>query len=130
MANILEDDQMKIPEVLPMLPVRDTVIFPYMILPLFVGRESSIKAVDEALAKDRMIFLATQKVATDDNPSPEAIYTIGTAAMVMKMLKLPDGRVKILVQGLAKGIIKEYVQEKPLSVVRIQRVIEPTAEEI
>ena len=126
MGNILEDEQMKIPETLPMLPVRDTVIFPYMILPLFVGRESSIKAVDEALAKDRMIFLATQKVSTDDNPTPESIYSVGTAAMVMKMLKLPDGRVKILVQGLAKGMIKEYVQEKPLFVVRVQKVVEPS----
>jgi len=125
MANILEDEQMKIPEILPMLPVRDTVIFPYMILPLFVGRESSIKAVDEALAKDRMIFLATQKVSTDDSPATDSIYSVGTAAMVMKMLKLPDGRVKILVQGLAKGTIKEYIQEKPLFVVRIQRVVEP-----
>jgi ATP-dependent Lon protease len=129
MANILEDEQMKVPEMLPMLPVRDTVIFPYMILPLFVGRESSIKAVDEALAKDRMIFLATQKVSTDDNPTPESIYSVGTAAMVMKMLKPPDGRVKILVQGLAKGTIREYIQEKPLFVVRIQRVIEPSVGE-
>jgi len=130
MGNIAEDEQLKIPDLLPMLPVRDTVIFPYMILPLFVGRESSIKAVDEALAKDRMIFLATQKVATDDSPTPENIYTVGTAAMVMKMLKLPDGRVKILVQGLAKGIIKEYIQEKPMFVVRIARVIEPPVGEI
>ncbi|MBP1711899.1 MAG: ATP-dependent proteinase [Deltaproteobacteria bacterium] len=129
MGNIAEDEQFKIPEMLPMLPVRDTVIFPYMILPLFVGRESSIKAVDDALAKDRMIFLATQKVPTDDHPNPEAIYTVGTAAMVMKMLKLPDGRVKILVQGLAKGMIKEYIQQKPLFMVRIQRVIEPPAGE-
>ena len=127
---IPEDEQLKIPEMLPMLPVRDTVIFPYMILPLFVGRESSIKAVDEALSKDRMIFLATQKVATEDNPAPENIYHVGTAAMVMKMLKLPDGRVKILIQGLAKGIIKEYIQEKPLFVVRIQRVVEPSAGEV
>jgi len=125
MGNLAEEEQIKIPDTLPMLPVRDTVIFPYMILPLFVGRENSIKAVDEALAKDRMIFLATQKLATDDNPSPDAIYSVGTAAMVMKMLKLPDGRVKILVQGLAKGIIKEYLQEKPLFLVRMQRIVEP-----
>lgn len=130
MGNIPEDEQIKIPEILPLLPVRDTVIFPYMILPLFVGRESSIKAVDEALAKDRMIFLATQKVATEDNPTPAGIYTVGTAAMIMKMLKLPDGRVKILVQGLAKGIIKEYIQEKPLFIVRIQKVVEPPMEEL
>ena len=125
MGNIVEEEQLKVPEVLPLLPVRDTVIFPYMILPLFVGRESSIKAVDEALAKDRMIFLATQKVATDDNPTPEGIFSVGTAAMVMKMLKLPDGRVKILVQGLTKGIIKEYIQQKPLFIVRTQKVAEP-----
>src|SRR3989304_7126895 len=129
MGNIAEEE-LKIPDLLPMLPVRDTVIFPYMILPLFVGRETSIKAVDEALAKDRMIFLATQKVATDDNPLPEGIYSVGTAAMVMKMLKLPDGRVKILVQGLAKGIIKEDIQEKPLFVVRMARVVEPPVGEI
>ncbi len=125
MGNIVEEEQLKVPEILPLLPVRDTVIFPYMILPLFVGRESSIKAVDEALAKDRMIFLATQKVATDDNPTPEGIYPVGTAAMVMKMLKLPDGRVKILVQGLTKGVIKEYIQQKPLFIVRTQKVMEP-----
>jgi ATP-dependent Lon protease len=125
MGNIVEEEQVKVPEILPLLPVRDTVIFPYMILPLFVGRESSIKAVDEALAKDRMIFLATQKVATDDNPTPEGIYSVGTAAMVMKMLKLPDGRVKILVQGLSKGIIKEYIQQKPLFIVRTQKITEP-----
>ncbi|MGQ9695412.1 MAG: endopeptidase La [Thermodesulfobacteriota bacterium] len=130
MGSIPEDEQIKIPEILPLLPVRDTVIFPYMILPLFVGRESSIKAVEEGLAKDRMIFLATQKVATEDNPTPAGIYTVGTAAIIMKMLKLPDGRVKILVQGIAKGIIKEYIQEKPLFVVRIQRVVEPPMEEV
>ncbi|MBM4333263.1 MAG: endopeptidase La [Deltaproteobacteria bacterium] len=130
MANIADEEQIKIPDILPLLPVRDTVIFPYMILPLFVGRESSIKAVDEALSKDRMIFLATQKVATDDNPTPAAIYSVGTAAMVMKMLKLPDGRVKILVQGLAKGIVKEYLQDKPLFAVRIQRVVELPMEDV
>jgi ATP-dependent Lon protease len=130
MGNIVEEEQLKVPEILPLLPVRDTVIFPYMILPLFVGRESSIKAVDEALAKDRMIFLATQKVATDDNPTPEGIYSVGTAAMVMKMLKLPDGRVKILVQGLSKGIIKEYIQQKPLFIVRAQKVTEPPMGEV
>jgi len=130
MANIADEEQIKIPDILPLLPVRDTVIFPYMILPLFVGRESSIKTVDEALSKDRMIFLATQKVATDDNPTPAAIYSVGTAAMVMKMLKLPDGRVKILVQGLAKGIVKEYLQDKPLFAVRIQRVVELPMEDV
>src|SRR6266540_2498097 len=104
-----EKEELKIPEVLPLLPVRDVVVYPYMILPLFVGREISINAVDWALSKDRLIFLASQKEMSDEEPAPEAIYNVGTVAMIMRMLKLPDGRVKILVQGLAKGNIKEYL---------------------
>ncbi|MCK4379024.1 MAG: LON peptidase substrate-binding domain-containing protein, partial [Deltaproteobacteria bacterium] len=98
-----EDGDLVIPSELPLLPIRDVVIFPFMIMPLFVGRESSIKAVDEALNGDRLIFLATQKNVAEENPSPDDIYQVGTISMIMRMLKLPDGRVKILVQGLAKG---------------------------
>ena len=88
-----------IPSELPMLPIRDVVIFPFMIMPLFVGREVSIKAVDEALNSDRLIFLVTQKNVAEENPGPDDIYQVGTISMIMRMLKLPDGRVKILVQG-------------------------------
>ena len=95
-----EMDDIVIPDTLPMLPVRDVVVFPFMILPLFVGREASIKAVNEALSKDRLIFLASQKEIGEDAPSPEGIYTVGTVAMVLRMRKLPDGRVKILAQGI------------------------------
>lgn len=122
-------EELKIPDQLPLLPVRDVVVFPYMILPLFVGRELSVNAVEHALAGDRLIFLATQKDVNDEDPAPEAIYEIGTVAMIMRMLKLPDGRVKILVQGVAKGTITEYLATKPFYSVRIERAAELPAEE-
>jgi ATP-dependent Lon protease len=108
-----------------MLPVRDIVVFPYMILPLFVGRESSIRAVEEALAKNRLIFLASQKEITEENPSEETIYTVGTIARIMRMRKLADGRVKILIQGESKGRIKKYLKSAPNFEVNVERVEEP-----
>ncbi|MBE0595815.1 MAG: endopeptidase La, partial [Desulfuromonadales bacterium] len=125
-----ERKDLHIPEVLPLLPVRDVVIFPYMILPLFVGREKSNAAVEAALARDRLIFLATQKELAEDDPGPDDIYTMGTVAMIMRMLKLPDGRVKILVQGLAKGRLQEFVATDPYLRVRIDRIQEPRVAEI
>jgi len=120
-----EDGDLVIPSELPLLPIRDVVIFPFMIMPLFVGRESSIKAVDEALNSDRLIFLATQKNMAEENPSPDDIYQVGTISMIMRMLKLPDGRVKILVQGLAKGRIKNYHSHDPLFMVEVEKIDEP-----
>ena len=117
-----ESEELKIPEVLPLLPVRDVVVYPFMIIPLFVGREMSVKAVDSALAGDRMILLATQHEISEEDPAPDKIYEVGTVAMIMRMLKLPDGRVKILVQGLTKARITEYVAEKPFYSVRIERM--------
>ncbi len=117
-------DDIVIPESLPMLPVRDVVVFPFMILPLFVGRESSIRAVNEALAKDRLIFLASQKEIREDNPDPEGIYQTGTVAMIMRMRKLADGRVKILAQGIAKARIKVTDQTSPFFKVQIERIEE------
>lgn len=117
-----ETEELKIPDVLPLLPVRDVVVYPFMIIPLFVGREMSVKAVDSALAGDRMILLATQHDIGEDDPSPDKIYRVGTVAMIMRMLKLPDGRVKILVQGLAKARITEFETGKPFHSVRIERM--------
>jgi ATP-dependent Lon protease len=114
-------EELKIPDVLPLLPIRDVVVYPFMIIPLFVGREMSVKAVDSALAGDRMILLATQHDVGDEDPPADKIYEVGTVAMIMRMLKLPDGRVKILVQGLAKARITEYVSDKPFYSVRIER---------
>jgi ATP-dependent Lon protease len=124
-----EQEELKIPEILPLLPVRDVVVYPYMILPLFVGREISINSVDHALTKDRLIFLATQKDLNDEDPDPEGIYTVGTIAMIMRMLKLPDGRVKILVQGVSKGRVVEFLEKTPFYSVRVERLIEPQPSE-
>ena len=98
-----DEDQPKIPEVLPVLPLRDIVIFPFMIVPLYVSRDRSIKAVDQALAENRMILLAAQKKQDEDDPGPDDIYPVGTAALIMRMLKLPDGRIRVLVQGVGRG---------------------------
>ena len=125
-----EAEELKIPDTLPLLPVRDIVVFPYMILPLFIGREMSIKAVDDALAKDRLILLVAQKDISDEDPKPEGIHKVGTVAMIMRMLKLPDGRVKILVQGLTKAAIDEYVQLTPTYLVKLTKMKEPPIPEI
>ena len=115
-------DEIQLPEELPLLPVRDVVVFPYMILPLFVGRDSSIRAVNEALKGDRLIFLSTQKEIRDDNPNPDRIFEVGTVAMIMRMRKLPDGRVKILAQGVAKARINEFSSIDPFYKVKFERL--------
>ncbi len=111
-----------IPDTLPLIPVRDIVVFPYMVLPLFVGREMSIKAIEAALAGDRMVFLATQKSHDTDTPKPDEIFSVGTVGMIMRMLKLPDERIKILVQGITKGRIAEYTQTEPYYTVKIDQL--------
>jgi ATP-dependent Lon protease len=109
--------------ILPLLPIRDLVVYPFMILPLFVGRESSILAVEHALNKtDRLIFLSSQKDITAEYPTPAEIYQMGTIAMIMRMRKLPDGRIKILIQGLSKARINEYVQTEPFFQAKISKV--------
>ncbi len=105
-----QDEQVKIPETLPVLPLRDIVIFPFMIVPLFVSRERSIKAVDQALAENRMILLAAQKNPDNEEPQTGDLYDVGTVAIIMRMLKLPDGRIRILVQGIARAKIN-YLEE-------------------
>src|SRR4030095_15554937 len=122
--------QVEIPEVLPLLPIRDIVIYPYMMLPLFVGRDVSIRAVEESLSRDRLIFLVAQKNSAEEAPSPSDINRVGTIASIMRMLKLADGRVKILVQGLSKGEVDTYLRERPFFEVKIRKVIEPTLPEV
>jgi ATP-dependent Lon protease len=92
----------------PVLPLRDIVVFPHMIVPLFVGREKSIKALEEVMRSDTFILLATQKNASDDDPATDAIYSIGTLASVLQLLKLPDGTVKVLVEGAARAQVNRY----------------------
>jgi ATP-dependent Lon protease len=120
----------EIPDVLPLLPIRDIVIYPYMMLPLFVGRDVSIRAVEEALSRDRLIFLVSQKNSAEENPDPDGIHRVGTIASIMRMIKLADGRVKILVQGLAKGELDSFVRERPFFEVKIRKVIEPALSEV
>ena len=100
------EQQLQIPNELPVLPLRDIVIYPFMIVPLFVSREKSIRAVDEALGENRMILLASQRDLDKEEPTGEDLYNIGTVAVIMRMLKLPDGRIRILVQGLARAAIE------------------------
>src|ERR1700681_2544800 len=90
---------------LPMMPIRDVVIFPYMMTPFVVGRESSVRALEEALAADKKIFLATQHDASVDEPRPDEIYSVGTVANIVQSLKLPDGNIKVLVEGVERGKI-------------------------
>ncbi|AHI07350.1 ATP-dependent protease La [Bdellovibrio bacteriovorus W] len=117
-----DDKLVEIPQTLPMLPVRDIVVFPYMIIPLFVGRDASIRSVEEALSKNRMIFLASQKDISEENPSPDNIYTTGTVAMIMRMRKLSDGRIKILIQGVAKGRVKNFTKTSPSFEVAVEKI--------
>ncbi len=127
MVTNYDGEQINIPENLPMLPVRDIVVFPYMIIPLFVGRDSSIQSVEEALSRsDRLILLASQKDIGDEHPNPEGIFEVGTVAMIMRMRKLPDGRIKILTQGLCKARIEEYTQSSPYFQTKITKIEEAT----
>jgi ATP-dependent Lon protease len=123
-----KEEQIVIPEVLPLLPIRDVVIFPYMIVPLFVGRERSINAIDAALTKDRLIVMTTQRDIAKEDPDPEDLYTVGTVGMIMRMLKLPDGRVKILVQGIARAKVASYLQTMPHYSVAITKLKETPVE--
>lgn len=123
-ANKNNKEPIEIPELLPVLPARDIVVFPYMILPLFVGRDVSIKAIDHSLSTNRMILILTQKDLTVESPMPQDLYSIGTVCMIMRMLKLPDGRVKILVQGLSKAKVIEFSQQEPFYVARIEKIEE------
>jgi ATP-dependent Lon protease len=117
-----KEEVIKVPTEIPLLPVRDIVVFPYMILPLFVARTISINAIDEALARDRIILLATQRDQDEEEPSPDQLYQVGTAALIMRMLKMPDGRIKVLVQGVARARVEEVLQEEPFFRARISRL--------
>ena len=100
------------PKILPVLPLRDIVVFPHMVVPLFVGREKSVKALDEIMKGEKQILLATQKNSVDDDPSPDAIYPIGVLASVLQLLKLPDGTVKVLVEGKGRARLTRFTDRE------------------
>ena len=117
-----------IPEVLPLLPIRDIVVFPYMIVPLVVGREKSIRALDEALKGDRLIFLTAQQAGDLEEPGTGDLHELGTVSVIIRMLKTPDGKAKILVQGLQRGQVTEFLQTDPFFSVRLDLVNEEPLE--
>jgi ATP-dependent Lon protease len=123
-----QDEAIKIPDVLPVLPLKDIVVFPYIILPLSVGRDKSVLAVDRALSESRVIMLVAQRDAANDNPGEADLFEVGTAAVIMRMLKLPDGRIRILVQGLARARVQHISQMEPYLQAKIERIEEPHAE--
>jgi ATP-dependent Lon protease len=111
-------------EIYPVLPLRDIVVFPYMIVPLFVGREKSINALEEVMRSDKQILLAAQKNAGDDDPAPDAIYQMGTLASVLQLLKLPDGTVKVLVEGTARAKVVRYADNPAYFEAEVERIVE------
>lgn len=130
MDDFTNHENMVIPDELPMMAVRDVVVFNYMIIPLFVGRPSSVDAVNASQEGDKLLMLVTQKDATRDNPEPEDLYDVGMVCMVMRTLKLPDGRLKVLVQAVAKAKIKEYVSTDPHFQVKIDVLQEVEVEDV
>src|SRR3989475_6510618 len=115
-----EEQQITIPDILPVMPMPDMVVFPYMIIPLFVNGERSAKAVDQALAENRMILLVSQKNAAVDDPKAEDLHDFGTVSVIMRMLKLPDGRVRILVQGFSRAKVESFDDSKPYITAKVQ----------
>lgn len=109
-------------DVYPLLPLRDIVVFPHMVVPLFVGREKSVRALDSIMSENKQILLVTQKDPTVDDPKPEDMNTLGTLATVLQLLRLPDGTVKVLVEGTERAEIKAFIQEDPFMEVRAEHV--------
>jgi ATP-dependent Lon protease len=124
------EKELVIPGDLPVLPVRDIVVFPYMILPLFVGREMSIKAIEHALGTNKMILLLTQRDLSVESPVPEDLYEVGVVGLIMRMLKLPDGRVKILVQGLSKARVLDFSKTEPFYEATVEKMAEEAPAEM
>ncbi|HSG66837.1 MAG TPA: LON peptidase substrate-binding domain-containing protein, partial [Gammaproteobacteria bacterium] len=119
--SVLVEDQRS---VIPVLPLRDVVVFPHMVIPLFVGRDKSIRALDEALGSDKQILLVAQQSAEIDDPGVDDIYKIGTVATVLQLLKLPDGTVKVLVEGERRAFIRGYTGIDPHFIAEVSLVTE------
>jgi len=119
------EDQLRIPKELPVLPLRDIVVYPFIIVPLSVSRERSIKAIDQALAENRMILLVSQKDSQVEEPAEKDLFNIGTVGVIMRMLKLPDGRIRVLVQGVCRARVDEFVRGESFTTARLTRIVEP-----
>ncbi len=114
----------------PLIPLRDIVVFPHMVVPLFVGRDKSVKALELAMSQDKSVLLAAQKKAKTDDPAPDDIYKIGTLGSILQLLRLPDGSVKALVEGKKRAQIKEFIPSKECFMVKVAEIAEETDETI
>jgi ATP-dependent Lon protease len=132
LISIIDEDEKDavIPDTLPLISVRDIVIFTDMLLPLFIGREKSVRAVEEAMEKDGFLLLVAQKDPNIENPDPDQIFNVGTVSKILRMLKLPDGRVKALVQGIEKARIVKYVSKRSIYRVKIDVITDQPVKEI
>src|SRR3989338_2156127 len=113
MSPKLTEEQVKILNTLPVLPLRDVVVYPHMVIPLFVGRRKSIRAIEAAMADSKQIFLSAQREASKDDPDTKDLYEVGTVATILQLLKLPDNTVKVLVEGNHRGHIKSFISIDP-----------------
>ncbi len=125
-----DNEHFDVPAELPLLPIRDLVVFPHLIVPLYISRDVSVAAVEEALAGDRMLFLAAQRDVSDENPRPAGLHAVGTVGMILRQRRLPDGRTKILVQGVGRARIDDWVRERPSLRVKLSRIDEPVLEQL
>ena len=131
LINIIEEEKdVKLPGILPLMPVRNVVVFEDMLIPLFVSRKKSLRAVEEAISKDGLIFLATQKNKTIENPNPDEIYSAGIISRVLRILKLPDGSIKALIHGIAKAKIIKYIRKRSFYRVKAEVLIEKPLKKI
>ena len=122
----LREQTIVIPDELPAMALKDAVLFPFVMVPLSVGRDRSVAAVDQALAESRLLLLLSQRDPSLENPSAADLYNVGTVAGILRMIKLPDGHVRILVQGLARARIDFFTQEEPYFRAHITRLEEPS----
>ncbi|MHB8740136.1 MAG: LON peptidase substrate-binding domain-containing protein, partial [Coriobacteriia bacterium] len=120
-----KDDHTHIPEVLPLIPLRDLIVFPNLVVPLFVGRERSISALEQCMRTDHLVALVTQREAETTDPTADQIYDVGCVVTVLQELKLPDGTAKALVEGIQRIRIVEYLQTDPHMMVRVEVIEEP-----
>src|SRR5262249_9495383 len=119
-----QDERIQIPEVLPVLPLEGVVTFPYMIIPLVISRERAIAAVDQALQQNRTILLGTIRTPDTEDPKPGDLYEIGTVGIVIRMLKMPDQKVRILVQGVARAEVQAWDEAAPYIQAKIRLIEE------
>src|SRR5260221_8182372 len=120
------------PRLVPLLPLRDIVVFPHMVVPLFVGREKSISALEEAMAKggSKEIFLSAQRKAKTNEPVPEDIFAVGTIGTIIQLLRLPDGTVKVLVEGKRRARIRRFVEQEKFFAVEADEIPEPAEKSV